>query len=315
MVQVDYAAFKQRANKVKVAVVGDYMLDHYFFGSVTRLNPEKPVAPLITIEREVAYPGGAGNVVANVLSLGAQCAAFGNIGNDVQGTQLLHELSSRGADVQGVLRHADLTIQKTRLIGGGQYIARADRDGKLQQLLPADADRMLAELHAYAPSVVVVSDYAKGTITARLMAGLKNEVLVIVDPKPKKDNPGRNTIFHGSFLITPNEDEARLLSSAGDVHVIGKELLSHFKNVLITRGDKGMLLLQESGAMVDVPVKAKQVFDVTGAGDTVVAAIAVSLGAGYDMLTAVNIANHAAAISVSKVGTAAVTIDELKKYE
>lgn len=307
----------------RILVIGDVILDQFIWGTVSRISPEAPV-PVVNVTKEELLLGGSANVVRNIRSLGGHCALCGIIGDDVMGAELLRLMREAGAPPDGLIKGFRPTTIKTRVVAQRQQVVRYDREQsgppseRTLQALLAYLDKNVAEFDA-----VLVSDYAKGVVCGPLMARL-NELLaglrrkgralpLIADPKPVNARQ-----FWGATVITPNNfeaaqisgiditDEQSLLAAA---RTIKKELAC--KAVLITRGEAGMALLEEENNMVLIPTMAQEVYDVTGAGDTVAATLALGLAAGCSMTDAAIIANHAAGIVVGKVGTAAVSREEL----
>ena len=307
----------------KILVIGDVILDQFIWGTVTRISPEAPV-PVVNVTKEELLLGGSANVVRNIISLGGQAALCGIIGDDAMGAELLTLMRAAGASADGLVKGCRPTTIKTRVVAQSQQVVRYDRE----QVGPPSAQtlqRLLTyvEEHLADFDAVLVSDYAKGVICAPLMQRLhelltelrgQGRVLpMIVDPKPVNADK-----FNGATVITPNNFEAAKISG---MDIIDEESLLAAarqikKNVaceavLVTRGEAGMALLEGDNNMVFIPTMAQEVYDVTGAGDTVAAAMSLSLAAGCSMTEAAVLANHAAGIVVGKVGTASVSRDEL----
>lgn len=310
-----------RFSGARVLVVGDIILDHFLWGSVSRISPEAPV-PVVNVTRENVMLGGAANVLNNLHALGAKASLCGVIGNDIMGDQLLELLTAVSSSTAGVVKVDDRpTIKKTRVIANNQQVVRVDRE--VSKEVPASA---IEEIIAYIDSdidnfdAVIISDYAKGLITESFMERLRGclakhkSVPVIVDPKP-----GRSACYHGVTLITPNNHEAEQMAGIAirdDESLLkaAETLLGNLScdAVLITRGEAGMALLERGKPLYTVPTVAKEVFDVTGAGDTVIATLSVGLAVGLSFGTAATLANIAAGIVVGKVGTATVSIPEIQ---
>jgi D-glycero-beta-D-manno-heptose-7-phosphate kinase len=305
----------------RLLVVGDIMLDHFIWGKVTRISPEAPV-PVVDISHESLLLGGAANVVNNIISLGGKAGICGAIGHDEMGRKVVHELRAKNVDSEGlVVEEARPTTVKTRVIAHSQQVVRFDRESKGG--INGDSEKfILGYVNANPGSIsgIVISDYAKGVITQKLVAGLvkfarKNNIPVSVDPKV-----GHFDYYKGVTVVTPNNleasqgsgiditDDAALLSA-------GKKLMDRFKSdaVLITRGEYGMSLFERGKEPVHIPTVAKDVYDVTGAGDTVIAVFTLALAVGASMHEAALIANHAAGIVVGEVGTATVKPEQLRK--
>ena len=303
----------------KILVLGDVMLDEFVWGDVTRISPEGPV-PVVDVRRESIHLGGAANVLANLVALGAHGRVVGVIGNDSAGERLrdqLRQLNSSG-DVGVVVDETRVSTTKTRIVAHSQLVVRADREsrvpvnGQVEQQIIARLKEGLAEAHAF-----VVSDYDKGVVTPGILREILpfayERVPVLIDPKLRNFNS-----YRPATLITPNHHEALRMSDTEDhsddgSHDAAKIIQEKLgcDAVLITRGDRGMMLLEAGGQPVYVETAAREVYDVTGAGDTVIATLAVALASGATMLEAATLANHAAGIVVGKVGTATATASEL----
>ena len=311
-----------RLSSAHVMVVGDVMLDEYVVGGISRISPEAPVPIIDVIERKYT-PGGAANVAANIAALGAGASLIGLVAEDAPGGIIKQLLQESKVLLDGLVAPEDRhTICKTRLVAGQQQIARVDQETKAP-VLETDCQQMLGRVGRLLPNadVCILSDYAKGVLTERVcqevirLAREKNTP-VIVDPK------GRNYHkYRGCSVITPNVKEAGLaagfeIDSEEDLHRASEILLDFLPGtcVLITRGPQGMTLFREAHAPVTIPTIAKSVFDVVGAGDTAVAALAVAIGADFEMETAIRLANTAAGIAVGKHGTVTVGIDELTAH-
>jgi D-beta-D-heptose 7-phosphate kinase/D-beta-D-heptose 1-phosphate adenosyltransferase len=304
----------------KIVVLGDVMLDEFFWGDVTRISPEAPV-PVVDIRRESVHLGGAANVVANVVALGAKACVIGVVGNDSAGERLrvsLKEACTLQADDYLVVDNKRPSTTKTRIIAHSQLVVRADREQRTPVNGPLEAQILdslklaLAEADAF-----VVSDYDKGVVTPSILGQILptayERVPVLIDPKIRNFSH-----YQPASLITPNHHEAlRLTNTEEDsdqglhhaAQIIQEKL--GCDAVLITRGDRGIMLLERDSDPVFVGTAAREVYDVTGAGDTVIATLASALSAGATMLEAANLANHAAGIVVGKVGTATATGEEL----
>jgi len=316
------AALVGRFRRVRVLVLGDLMLDRFVWGDVRRISPEAPV-PVVRVTAEETRAGGAGNVVANVAALGGRPAVAGVIGMDAAGNHLLQALRRAGADTSAVLRVRNPgTIEKTRIIAHHQQVVRLDRENRGAEDLTAALRRRLAAAvlaRLRRADVLVVSDYGKGAIGADLLEQLasahaRRPFTWVVDPK------GVNfPHYRRASLVKPNLLEA---AHASGIEITGPEtlrragqtLLERWETeaVLISRGEDGMTLFRRGGAVRTFPTAAREVFDVTGAGDTVVATCALALGAGGSLEDATQLANHAAGIVVGKIGTANVTARELR---
>lgn len=313
-----------RFSSAKVLVIGDIIIDHFLWGAATRISPEAPV-PVVNVEREDLMLGGSANVVRNIVSLGGNGALCGIVGDDHMGRKIIELLHTLGTPTDGLVIGQRPTTVKTRVVAHGQQVVRFDRE----TVGPPSTTSLQALLDFLANSIrqfdaIIVSDYAKGVISDQLMTPLRamleglrldegRSIPLIVDPKPKN-----MPCFVGATVITPNHHEACLMagmqihdevSLAAAARQIRDDL--GCKAVLITRGENGMALLQENDQLVTIPTMAKEVFDVTGAGDTVAATLSLALASGCTMHDAAMLANHAAGIVVGKVGTASVSALEL----
>lgn len=316
-------ALLERFRRSRILVVGDLMLDRFIFGEVERISPEAPV-PVFRVTSESFRLGGAANVVHNIRTLGGRATACGVIGRDEGGKRLLRELKSIGSSTAGVFSEIHFhTTQKSRLIAHPrhQQIVRLDREehGEMDQKVLRRLRHFL-EGHASRYDGVVLSDYGKGVIHPELLAQVgdwaeRKDLLCVVDPK--KENFGR---YRGFTLVTPNREEASEASGIpirdeNSLKEAGAKLVEMWlaEAVLITRGQEGMSLFRRDGKNLYFPTAAREVFDVTGAGDTVVAACALALGSGATFEEAAVLANLAAGVVVGEVGTFAVPIDRLRK--
>jgi D-beta-D-heptose 7-phosphate kinase/D-beta-D-heptose 1-phosphate adenosyltransferase len=307
---------------LKVAVLGDLMLDEYLFGEVSRISPEAPV-PIVRILREKAVLGGAANVAANLRALGAEPLLIGTLQKDAAGERLLELLVRTGISSDGlVVDPTRPTIIKTRVIGQTQQMLRIDRE-EPRALDESAVQELIGQLRNCLPEVgaLIVSDYAKGIIGLQVMEEVRqlctrHQIPWIVDPKP-----AHRPLYQGATLMTPNRKETAELSglaahSDAEVAAAGKVLLDDLglSGLLITRSEKGMALFAPDAAHSDpwmIPTMAQEVFDVSGAGDTVIAAFSAAVAAGADWKDAAMLANAAAGVVVAKMGTATVTAEEL----
>ncbi|MBK9139882.1 MAG: D-glycero-beta-D-manno-heptose-7-phosphate kinase [Verrucomicrobia bacterium] len=313
-------------SRVRVLVVGDVMLDRFVWGTVNRISPEAPV-PVVEFVRESAMPGGAANVARNLTALGAGAAMFGVVGPDAAGRELVRLLGDSGADCSGIIRTRDrMTSIKTRVIAQQQQVVRVDRESR-GEVASAIETRLLRAVQGALSEAdaVVVGDYGKGTVTQNLLDGLRRACRergrwLSLDPKPV-----RRLDLSGLSLITPNRKEAFELAGMPDpgraapplkdsalLAAVGR-LLEQFSPalLLVTLGEQGMLLCQRGQTPHHIPTVAHEVFDVSGAGDTVIATFTLAVAAGASPLEAAILSNHAAGVVVGKVGTAVVTPQEL----
>ena len=304
----------------KIVVLGDVMLDEFVWGDVTRISPEAPV-PVVDIRRESVHLGGAANVLANLVSLGAMACVIGVIGKDEAGERLRGGVLETGPMQSGdylVLDESRPTTTKTRIIAHNQLVVRADRERRTP-VDPWTEDRIIAVLEEVIANAdaLVVSDYDKGVVTARILGKILplayERMPVLIDPKMRNFS-----FYRPATLVTPNHHEALRMAGLEDdsdegLHQAARVIRARLEcdAVLVTRGDRGMMLLEGAGDPVYVQTVAREVYDVTGAGDTVIATLAAALAAGASMLEAASLANHAAGIVVAKVGTATASADEL----
>ena len=307
----------QRLGRPQIAVLGDFMLDHYVWGDASRVSPEAPV-PVVHARREEYRLGGAGNVAANLVEMGAAALCFGAAGCDSQGEKLIAELDSLGASTRGLLSLPDRpTTQKIRVLARSQQMLRVDREDP-DPLGEGEEARLLKALCDAEWNALVLSDYGKGVLTDTLLAAAIAEArrrgaVSLVDPKHRDFSR-----YRGATAVTPNRAEAEAAAgrSMPSLEVLAEaaEELRRSAGVevlLVTLGGEGMFLLREGQDALHLPTAARQVYDVTGAGDTVISMLAVSLGGGLDWETAVRLANSAAGLAVAKVGAAAVGRQEL----
>ncbi len=303
----------------KILVIGDAMLDQWVWGKVNRISPEAPV-PVVEVDYYSYSPGGAANVVNNLCSLGARSGLVCLVGADDFGVKLKDELYGRGVDVDGIfIDPSRPTTTKTRIIAHNQQVVRTDLE-KRDRLNGEMTGRILSFLTEKLPlyKVIVISDYNKGMLTEPLVAHAvkicqqQNSALVV---GPKPENAG---LFKGATLLTLNEKEAmsasgQTLNDRESLEKMGSVLLDHFQSdaVLVTRSEKGMTLFEKSSDALHISALASEVFDVSGAGDTVLSVIALALAAGATMKEATILSNFAAAVVVKKIGTATLSISEL----
>ena len=310
---------EQFGNK-KILVIGDVMLDKYIWGEVSRVSPEAPVQ-VVKVEKESYAPGGAANVASNVASLNGTTYMIGLVGEDQANKVLISELKSRQINTDGMVEDKNRpTIQKVRVIGKGQQLLRFDYEnsGYLDEGMEKKIlDFVLKRIQNI--DAIIISDYAKGIITKNLAESLirlanEKKKIIVVDPKPKHKD-----FYKNATLITPNNNEACEMLNVeekndNDLIRVGKTLLENLNAALIlTRGEKGMAIFEKNSEITNIPTKAKEVYDIVGAGDTVVATLALALASNATLKEAATIANYAAGITVGKVGTSTVIIDEIRK--
>lgn len=308
-----------RVPSMRVLVVGDVMLDRFVMGHVDRISPEAPV-PVVSVADEDARLGGAANVAANVAALGAPVVLAGLIGEGEAADELVARVGDHGIQADGLVRSARRpTTVKTRILGGGQQIVRIDRETRA----PLDESEALAlfdVVERHGPfDVVIISDYGKGVVTEALMARARQwkqaGVPVVVDPKQADVS-----VYRGVTCMTPNAREAALavhedVVDDASAERVGRALRERLDAdmILLTRGADGMSLIDGERPATHIPTEATRVFDVTGAGDTVIATFATFLGAGAAADDAARWANRAAGLAVRRLGTAAVGIEELRR--
>jgi rfaE bifunctional protein kinase chain/domain len=307
--------------KPSVLVIGDLMIDHYIWGNATRLSPEAPV-PIVNVKNESTTLGGAGNVVQNLVALGAKVKVAGVIGDDAAGIQLINILESEGVKTNAIIKDKSRhTTVKTRVLVGSHQLVRVDRevtDAISDELGNELAEKLTRIIES--ADIVILSDYNKGlfapVLTQRLIKiANDHQKKVIIDPK------GLNyEKYKGAYIIKPNRKElaeaakTEKISNAADLQNAAKTIFEQTgtKYLIVTLSEEGMAIVTEQSSKL-LPVKATEVFDVTGAGDTVIAAIAYFTAFGLPIDEACELANHAAAIVVRHVGSATTTIAEIIK--
>lgn len=307
----------------KVMVVGDIMLDHFIRGRVARISPEAPV-PIVDVQSDHMLLGGSANVMNNIHAMEGKVYGVGVVGNDETGERLLTELQKKQIVTAGIIREDNRpTTLKTRIVAHGQQVVRFDRESR-SPISDETIDKMISYMATIRDELgaVVISDYSKGVVMEPLLKGIRrifagSGVVVCVDPK-KTDFSS----YKGFDIVTPNHHEAgkavgfEIVDRASLVKA-GRELIRNydFKALLITRGEEGMSLFERDGSIrhTEFSSEAREVFDVTGAGDTAIGVFALSMASGATFREAAFIANRAAGIAVGKVGTATVTRKELKR--
>jgi D-beta-D-heptose 7-phosphate kinase/D-beta-D-heptose 1-phosphate adenosyltransferase len=314
------------ATKIRMLVLGDVMLDHFIWGGVSRISPEAPV-PVVEFDRESFMPGGAANVARNLTSLAAPVEIFGAIGTDEAGRRLRTLLNEQSIGCRGLVAHVGRhTSVKTRVVAQKQQMVRIDRETR-DALDASLTGRLLAELKAKLPNAaaLIVGDYGKGVVTQPLLNEIKTlcrarGIWLSLDPKPV-----HHLNLSSLSLITPNRKEAFELANLADetrradpladknLMLVAERLLNELRPavLLITLGELGMLLCQRGQKPFHIPTVAQEVFDVSGAGDTVIATFTLAIAAGASPLEAAILSNHAAGIVVGKIGTATTTPEEL----
>lgn len=313
-----------RFSGVKVLVIGDIIMDEYVWGDVSRISPEAPV-PVVEVKRETKMLGGAANVIHNIATLGARPTLCGVVGQDHAGKAIINEINNMGLTSDGiVLEQGRPTSIKTRVVARNQQVVRFDRETRTD-IRPESIENLLTFIGENLDGLdaIVVADYGKGVISATLMKGLRKliqsapgeSVKIAVDPKT-----GNFEYYHGVDVITPNHHEAGIFCRFEIVDEetlvrAGKQMLKELncRSVLITQGKDGMTLFENGGEIIHIPTVAKNVFDVTGAGDTVIGTFSLALASGLDLKSAAVLSNYAAGIVVGEVGTSTVSAEELKK--
>jgi len=314
-------ALEAKFAKCRILVLGDIMLDAYLYGDAARISPEAPV-PIVHIHEEKHLLGGAGNVARNIASLGAQVTLVGLVGDDTHGTMLYTMLQDLGIEGMLCAMPGRCTTVKTRVVAQNQQMLRLDYE-KRDYLNADDTNALLKMLTPLLDThdILIISDYAKGVISPDFMQALR-EILKarphlpwLVDPKPQ-----HISLFAGATLITPNAKElaeatGRTLRTQQDIIDAGEQLRTQIpvEHVLATLGAQGMALFMPDKAVWHIPAVAQQVFDVTGAGDTVIATLALAMAAGSPVDKACAIANAAAGYAVSQFGAAALDLACLQK--
>jgi D-beta-D-heptose 7-phosphate kinase/D-beta-D-heptose 1-phosphate adenosyltransferase len=305
--------------KKRIMVIGDLMLDRFIWGAVSRISPEAPV-PVVEVRKETTCLGGAANVVANISSLGGNPVPLGVLGDDIEGESLRAEFKALGISAGGlVVDRGRATSVKTRIIAHHQQVCRADREDR-SPLSPESHDRILKVFRSRFESAdaIVISDYAKGLISKALLGEIlplakSRGKVVCIDPKSSD-----LSIYRPATVITPNTHEVEraaglAIHNRDGLLRAGHKLLRQtgIPYLLVTRGEEGMTLFGGGKPATHIPTVAREVFDVTGAGDTVISVLALGLVSGLSMLEAAVLANIAAGIVVGKLGTASVAPEEL----
>ena len=314
----------------RVGVLGDLMLDRYVWGGASRISQEAPI-PVVEVDKVTARPGGAANVLHNIVSLGGEAHAFGVVGEDKNGEELSTLLGGLGIGTDGIIRDdGRVTTEKTRIIAAHQQIVRVDTEQK-DPLAASVQEALLTKLESAITEgrigALIIEDYAKGTLNKALAqqvvaCATKHGLPVALDP-----HPANHLDLSGLTLMTPNRSEAFVLAGkymTNSVLPIKRDealldVVAHLRemwqvqHLLVTLGGDGMALFQPEGDPLHVPTQAREVFDVSGAGDTVISSFILALLAGASSQEAAVLANHAAGVVVGKVGTAPVTAAELRE--
>ena len=312
---IDISKFEE----CKILVVGDLMIDEYLWGSVERISPEAPVQ-VVSVENQEYTPGGSGNVVNNLVALGAKVFAVGVIGTGREGKLLLQKLKKNGVDTKGIIQEEERhTTRKTRIIAANQHVLRIDRETKKEitnstfQAIAEFTGKIMPEV-----DIVLISDYGKGLVTKAMLSGLvalakKHKKITIADPKGLDFKK-----YSGVSIITPNKKEAALamgveIFNESSLYRTGEKILESIEidRLLITCGKEGMVLFERNKKPYRISAVARQVYDVSGAGDTVLSVLGLTIASGLSFKEGIEIANTAAGIVVGKVGTATVSKKEI----
>ena len=316
-----FKKYIDRFPETNILVLGDIMMDEYIWGDVSRISPEAPV-PVVAVKKETKMLGGAANVINNIYSLGGRSILCGVVGEDQTGVEIIEKLKNFGQTTDGIITERGRpTSIKTRVVAHNQQVVRFDRESK-KGIGPDSVKKVLSFINEMIGSidVVIVADYGKGVISGDMMKGLRkllddSDILLSIDPKTE------NFEYYKSIdLITPNHHEAGTfcrieIEDEETLVKAGRQIIEtlNCRSVLITQGKDGMTLFENGGEISHIPTVARQVFDVTGAGDTVISTICLGLASGMDLKSAAVIANFAAGIVVGEVGTSTVSSDQLKK--
>jgi len=308
--------------KPKILVIGDLMIDHYLWGKTDRISPEAPVQ-VIDVQKETTVLGGAGNVVNNLTALGSEVSVISVVGEDTISKELTTMLESIGANHYLVSENTRKTTKKSRIIASAQQIVRYDHESK-DPISKDSEEAILTHLNVVIKqfNVLIVSDYGKGVITDSLMEAIiecakAGDTKVLVDPKGKDYSK-----YNGSYLLTPNKKEAELATgiTISDDKSLKKALLklhsvANLAIPMITLSEDGIAILDDSNEIIKKPTVAREVFDVTGAGDTVIASLGYCLANGTDIIKSLEFANLAAGVVVGKIGSATANQEEIEEYK
>lgn len=318
MNKIEIQKIFDKCDNKKVAVIGDVMLDRYFWGKVKRVSPEAPV-PVVDFEKETNHLGGAANVAKNLKFLGINPILFGVLGDDEAGKTFLKYATENGISTDGLfIDKSRPTTLKTRLIGNNQHIARLDNE--CRNSINSDTSNHIINVVTSIKdlSAIIFEDYDKGVISQELISKIMlhantNNIPVFVDPKLNNF-----FLYKGTTLFKPNKKEAAEalqvnINNLDDVKEAGKKLIQRLEcqNVLITLGSKGMMLINKNNDTIHIPAKAKRVADVSGAGDTVIATLTAAFCGGACMETAAELANYASGIAVVEPGIVAIKKETL----
>ncbi|KIE58374.1 D-glycero-beta-D-manno-heptose 7-phosphate kinase [Methylacidiphilum kamchatkense Kam1] len=316
--------FLVRFSKLRALVIGDLMLDEFVWGKVSRLSPEAPV-PIVEVQKCSYFPGGAANVARNLLEFTKEVSVLGVVGEDEAGKKLLQSLENFGCNLRGIqIIQNRQTTQKTRIFGRQQQVVRVDRETK--EPIPKEITQnilLYLEKELDSKDLIIIEDYAKGLLDQTIIDFILNhtkgkDILVAVDP-----HSNNRLNWTGVSVVKPNRKEAIALAGFPDVHeedltkiVEAARILQkkwHCSYILVTLGEEGMLLLEREGKPKTISAVSREVFDVSGAGDTAISLFSLALSAGATGFEAALIANHGAGVVVGKLGTATCTPAELKQ--
>jgi len=313
--------FLKNSSDVRVLIVGDVMLDRYWWGNVNRISPEAPV-PVVNLKKISNVAGGAANVAANVAGLGAKPFLVGIVGEDQESDLISEVLSVKNVSTNYILQSKERrTTVKTRVIAHNQQIVRVDQESKTD-LSPADENAIWGLIEGLLSQIeiIVISDYGKGIATKNILSrlitsGISRGKFIFVDPKGKE-----YAKYKGATMLTPNRYEIAEAcntekSDQASVEIAGNKIISELglKYLLVTQGEEGMTLFEKEKKVRHLPVESRNVYDVTGAGDTVIACMAVSVSGGADIIEAARFANRAAGLVVEQIGTTAITLEMLNQ--
>lgn len=317
-------ALLQKIKSVKVLVLGDIMLDHYIWGDAERISPEAPV-PVVQVHRDSYVAGGAANVAVNIARLGAQSECAGSMGRDDAAEKLISILRENDVFIDSAFRYNSIpTILKSRIIVRQQQLARIDREQSPScYRIDDDESWRILQKKLDLADAVILSDYAKGVLSEELVQKVTEYMhakgkLVTLDPKPK-----RKLAYHDVDLMTPNRDESLQLAEVEweygkdfPAEEVCRKIWEKYapRHLIVTMGAQGMLISKSGKIEKQIPTFAQEVFDVSGAGDTVIATLTVALAAGANIEEAAHLANYAAGVVVGKLGTATASPEEILNF-
>ncbi len=319
--QSDFEKYCSRLSSLKIAVIGDVMLDLYYLGKTDRISPEAPV-PVVSVERKEIKPGGAANVCLNLKTLGVTPVMFGIAGEDSEGSMFMENMAQNGISTENiVIENHRATTVKTRVLASDQHVVRFDME-TTEEILPETEKKLSDLLRENIPflDAVIFQDYNKGLLTFNLIksaitAATEKNVVTAVDPKFKNFSA-----YKGATIFKPNLREAesilkRKIVTGNDIEKAGKEIMSMLEldKLLITLSEKGMAAFERNKKMSIIPARSAKIANVSGAGDTVIASLVAFICAGASFEQACAISNYAASLAVEDVSIIPVSIDDLKK--